>query len=94
MEKDKDQRKVAIFLHYLGPDSLPIFSSFNIEMDTVILQDVIDKLEEFCSPKKNIAMERHNFFTRKQIIGESIKNLLQILKIKANHVNLERCKVA
>lgn len=66
LEKQSDQRKVDLLLHHLGPESLSIFNSFNEDIDTVKYDDLIAKWTNYFVPKKNIAMERHKFFSRKQ----------------------------
>ena len=81
LQDEPNDKQVAILLHHLGPDVFPIFKSFNVDMDTVLLSDLIQLFNNYFLPKKNIAVERNNFFTRKQSPGETIDEFLTDLKI-------------
>ena len=59
-------------MHYSGEDIMPIFFSFNVSLETITYETLVDKFDEYFSPKKNIAVERHNFFKRKQESNETI----------------------
>lgn len=73
LEKEEDDRKIAILLYNLGEKSLEIFNSFNLnKADQSNYTTVITKFEGYFSPQKNITIERHKFLTRKQLPGESI----------------------
>lgn len=80
LDSQPDQRKVALLLHHMGPESLEIFNSFNLDLDTVTFNELVEKLKSYFLPKVNIAMERHKFFTRTQQIGESIDVYVTALK--------------
>lgn len=80
LETQSDQRKVALLLHHMGPDSLEIFNSFNLDLDTVKFDELVSELKAYFLPKVNIAMERHKFFTRTQQMGESIHEYVTALK--------------
>lgn len=80
LDTQTDQRKVALLLHHMGPDSLEVFNSFNMDLDTVRFEELVSKLETYFLPKVNIAMERHKFFTRTQQAGESIDEYVTSLK--------------
>lgn len=49
-----------------------LYNTFNLPV-TVKVNEVIEKFEEYCNPRKNIVYERFNFFnarqTPDQIIG-------------------------
>ncbi|KAJ8049448.1 hypothetical protein HOLleu_02204 [Holothuria leucospilota] len=47
------------------------------------LDIVMDKFQNYCTPKKNITYERHKFFTCIQKPGESIDQYLTILRTKS-----------
>lgn len=59
LDKEPDSRKVALLIHHLGEEAMPIFTSFGMDIDTVKYKEVYDKFEAYFTPKKNIAMERH-----------------------------------
>ncbi|XP_055388193.1 uncharacterized protein LOC129616589 [Condylostylus longicornis] len=77
---ESDTRKVAMFLHSLGPDAIPVFNSFGLNLETTKYDEIVKKFDEYCSPKKNIAMERHKFFTRTQQPGETVTEFITNLK--------------
>lgn len=72
LDTEADKRKVALLLHYMGSESLPIFNSFNVDISDVKYSDLLTKFEKYFTPKVNLAMERHAFFTRRQGSEESI----------------------
>lgn len=80
LESQPDQRKVALLLHHLGGNSLDIFNSFNEDVDVITYNELVIKLENYFTPKVNIAMERHNFFTCKQQNGQTIDEYVTVLK--------------
>lgn len=80
LEGEEDKRKVAIFLHCLGTEALPILMAFNVDIDSIKYVELVKKFEDYFSPKKNIAIERHAFFTRKQAMDESIEEYLTVLQ--------------
>lgn len=75
-----DQRKVALLLHLLGPEVIPIFQSFNIKVESSKLPDIVKLFENFFSPKKNTSLERQKFLSRKQKPGESLDSFITDLK--------------
>lgn len=80
LESQEDKRRVAILLHHMGPESLQIFSSFNVNEDVVKYDDLVKKFDDYFLPRINIAVERHKFFTRKQKQHESIEEYITVLK--------------
>lgn len=78
LETQQDQRKVALLLHHIGCGD--IVNSFNIDIDTIMYKVLWEKFEKYFVPKKNTAMERHMFFTRKQAIGETITQYSTVLQ--------------
>lgn len=80
LEAQPDSRKVALLLHYMGPDSLDIFNSFNEDLDKVTYNALVQKLDDYFLPKVNIIMERYSFFSRRQGPDESIDEFVTSLK--------------
>ena len=66
MEAEPDKRKVALLLHLMGPDSLQIFNSFDMDINVVKYVDLVAKFKTHFIPKLNISMVRHAFFCRRQ----------------------------
>lgn len=84
----KDDRKVALLLHFLGPEVVPIYQSFGLDRVTARLTDVISKFEGYFAPKKNLAIERHKFLSRRQLNNESLEAFLTDLKNLASSCEL------
>ncbi|XP_055856265.1 uncharacterized protein K02A2.6-like [Episyrphus balteatus] len=80
LEEQTDSRKVALLLHYMGPDSLDIFNSFNEDLDKITYDALVKKLDAYFLPKVNIVMERYSFFSRRQGPDESIDEFVTSLK--------------
>lgn len=80
LESAENSRKVAIFLHYVGPEALSIFNSFGLDMDDCNFEGLVKQYEQHCKPKKNLTVERHNFLTRTQKVNENIEEFLTDLK--------------
>ncbi|XP_008179138.1 uncharacterized protein K02A2.6-like [Acyrthosiphon pisum] len=81
----EEKRKIALMLHCLGSEILPIYNSFefNKANDAAKYDAVICKFDEYFIPKKNIVYEQHMFFTRDQKTGESIDEYVKELRLLA-----------
>ena len=44
----------------------------------------MEKFERYCNPRKNLTFERHSFFSRNQLEGESIDAYVTDLRNKAS----------
>lgn len=82
----KDEKiQIAQLLHYIGEEGFNIYNTFTYESD----EDrnkvcvVIKKFDNHFLPKRNLSYERFKFFTRKQLINESIEQFVTDLKNKA-----------
>ncbi|XP_055841107.1 uncharacterized protein LOC129908549 [Episyrphus balteatus] len=42
LDSQSDQRKVALLLHHMGPDSLEVFYSFNLDIDAVEFTELVE----------------------------------------------------
>lgn len=80
LEEVEDKRKVAILLSNIGNDSMNIFYSFDIDMDKISYEDLVQKSEQYFMPKVNYTMERHKLFNRKQRDSEDIATYVTDLK--------------
>ena len=72
---DKKPAKVqsSTLLTVAGEEAPEIFNIFSLsDEDKVKIDVVIKKFEEYCTPKKNVAYERHVFNTRAQGATEGI----------------------
>ncbi|KAB0794830.1 hypothetical protein PPYR_11669 [Photinus pyralis] len=79
LEREENGRKVALLLHHMGPEALEIFNSFDVNIDSVTYDNLISKFEKHFTPKTNISIERHKFFTRRQLEGESLEEFVTAL---------------
>lgn len=80
LEDESDSRKVALLLHHLGNDIIPIFTAFNVDLDTVSFASLFKKFGDYFSPKKNITYERFKLFSRKQSVGETLNEFVTSLQ--------------
>ncbi|GFX52842.1 transposon Ty3-G Gag-Pol polyprotein [Trichonephila clavipes] len=56
-----DKIKIAILLNLLGSEGLEIYNTFKLE-SKVNFSEVLQKFEEYCSPRHNVVYERYKFF--------------------------------
>ncbi|KAJ8017554.1 hypothetical protein HOLleu_44951 [Holothuria leucospilota] len=81
--------KTSLLLHVIGEEALDIYNTFTFTNDAegnptnMNLDIVMDKFQNYCTPKKNITYERHKFFTCIQKPGESIDHYLTELRTKS-----------
>ncbi|KAF0710957.1 Uncharacterized protein FWK35_00037749, partial [Aphis craccivora] len=62
---------VARLLNLIGSDGVKIYRTFNIDPKEETVNVIFDKLEEYCTPKRNEVMEHYKFFMRKQESSET-----------------------
>ena len=81
-----DEVKYATLLHFAGPEALEIYNTFTwtVEGDKKNISKILEKFEEYCTPRKNITWERHIFNTKVQQPGESIDHYATDLRKKAS----------
>lgn len=80
-KKDK-KVQVNILLHIIGEKCREVYEQFNEEIQTV--DQLLKKFDDFFIPKKNLAVERHRFFTRNQKDLESTEQyVFELNKIAA-----------
>ncbi|VEN49188.1 unnamed protein product, partial [Callosobruchus maculatus] len=82
--------QVAQLLHYIGDEGFKIFTSFKLEEeDKYKLAPVLSKFEEHFLGKENVAYERYQFFTYRQLDGQTTEDFIVQLKNKASRCKLE-----
>ena len=81
----KDEKlQTSLLLHVIGDTALDIYNTFTFDRgDELKLGKVLQKFEEYCTPKKNVTYERHRFFTRSQNEGETIDQYVTELRSRA-----------
>ncbi|KAK9301887.1 hypothetical protein QLX08_005885 [Tetragonisca angustula] len=87
LDKEPDSRKVALLIYHLGEEAMPIFTSFEMGIVTVNSKDMIN-----LRPKKDIAIEKHTFFTRKQREGQTLEDFVTALKNLSISCKLEKLR--
>ena len=87
--KDKSEdEKVAVFMCTIGRRGQDIRETFEFEMDKdgediVTVRMLFQKFEQYCTPRKNLIVERHRFLTRNQEQSETIDQYVTELKTLA-----------
>ncbi|XP_070550519.1 uncharacterized protein [Ptychodera flava] len=77
-----EKNQCSIFLHVVGDEALEAYNTFTFTnaADKEKIQVLYEKFEEYCSPRKNVTLERHKFFTCSQGPDESIDHYVTELK--------------
>ena len=83
-EKDKksDLVKSSILLTCIGKKGQEIYNTFSFDNvdDNMKFNIIIEKFDEYCSPRKNITFQRYKFFTCRQKEGQSFDQFVTELK--------------
>ena len=91
-ERTKAQ-KAAIFLHVAGQEAIDVFNTFQLTNEQREDYDVIvQKFEEYCSPKRNETYERYVFRTRLQLEDEPFEQFLRDVLLKSQYCNFGELK--
>lgn len=88
--KDKTDEYKLKLLHYLiGEKGREVCQTLGVgtNVEGLLIEEVITKLDGFCDPKKNETVERHNFFTRNQGQEESLDKHVTELRTLAATCN-------
>lgn len=76
-----DEQKVAVFLNLIGDAGLELFNSFDLTEDQKkSLDEIKNRFEAHCAPKKNIIFERFLFNCLSQKEGQSFDSFLTELR--------------
>lgn len=82
--KDKlaENVRAAILLNLIGEEALEVFNTFTFEAPKSETKedDVMEKFESYCNPRKNLIFEQSKFFTHSQAEGEPYDHFLTTLK--------------
>ncbi|KAL4710396.1 hypothetical protein ACJJTC_008798 [Scirpophaga incertulas] len=84
-----DEGKIALFLHCLGEECLPIYNNFEFteEQPQTVYQNVVTKFDEYFMPMCNETMARHLFFKRKMRESETLDEYITVLRTMAKDCN-------
>ena len=80
IEKPEPQR-VATLLSIIGYEALIVYNAFDWSHDEQkTVQNVLQRFENYCMPKKNVTYERFVFLSRKQKQNENINDYIVALR--------------
>ena len=86
-EKDEPV-KTAIMLHTVGEDALEVYNTLNVETagdDEPTLDEIMDAFRSYCTPKKNIVFERHQFWFHSVPEGLAVDKFVTELRQKCKN---------
>ena len=86
-EKDEPV-KTAIMLHTVGEDALEVYNTLNVETagdDEPTLDEIMDAFRSYCTPKKNIVFERHQFWSHSMPEGLAVDKFVTELRQKCKN---------
>ena len=94
--KSKEVQSMTL-LHVIGQEAVEVYNTFqwtgqecdDCDTDIHSVKCLLLKFENYCLPRKNVTVERHVFFSRKQGEGESFDNFITDLKLKAKSCEFE-----
>ena len=82
--------QLAILLHVIGDDALSIYNTFVFsETEKGKIKPAIKKLEDYCSPRKNVVFERYQFGNHHNRRVRQLTHLLQCCDTRQSLVHLE-----
>ncbi|XP_074036721.1 uncharacterized protein [Leptinotarsa decemlineata] len=84
IDKKEEDVQCAQFLQYIGDEGIRIFNTFKFKKEEQNrIKPLIREFDNFFQPQTNLVYERHKFFTRRQMEGESLQQFITDLKNKA-----------
>lgn len=92
---DKKEREVqtSILLHVIGEKCRDVYEQFPEETSaTTSVESLLKKFDGFFTPKKNLTIERHKFFTRNQQEHETVDQYAFDLNKLATSCEFEKLK--
>ena len=89
-----DAVKTSRLLTAIGDKARDVYFTFTFddEDDNMKLKKVIEKFDEYMSPKKNITYMRFKFFSYNQLDGQSIDEYVTELKSRSEHCEFGELK--
>ena len=69
-------------MYCTGQKGREIYKKFTFDSadDEMKLEPVLNKLSEYCNPRKKVTFLRHKFFTYRQLEGQSFHDFITELK--------------
>ena len=89
-DEKSDEKKVAMLLTIAGESAIDIFNTFSLTAaEKKDLKVVLEKFDNYCSPRKNEVYERYVFRCRNQKEGEQFDQFVTDIRLKARTCNFE-----
>ena len=91
---EKDEKfQTSMLPHVIGDAALELYNTFVFaEGESMKLEKVLNKYEEYCMPKRNLTYERRRFFTRSQLVHESVDQYATELRSRAQSCEFSMLK--
>ena len=89
----KDEEvKIAILLHTVGEEALEVYNTLAIvaEGEEVTMEEVLTAFRDYCSPRKNIVFERHQFWSHTMSSGILVDRFITELRQKSKDCEFGR----
>ena len=61
-KKKDDTVKIAILLNFPSVDTIEVFNTFQFPDSNEKVDKVLEQFEQYCNPRRNIVLERHQFW--------------------------------
>ena len=86
-KNDKSDAIKSSILTCVGKKGREVYNTFTFatDQDKMKFTKIIEKMDEFCTPRKNITFSRYKFFTCRQKEGESFDDFVTNLKKLSQH---------
>ena len=93
-DKKDESIKANILLHLLGEEALAVYNGFIWEADEDKLKtvEIFKKFENYCTPRTNVALERHKFYSRVQHVQESFDSFFIAICTQASSCEFSTLK--
>ena len=93
LEKNGKVQEMTL-LHVAGSEALEVYktSQWDEDDDSTGVDNIMEKFERYCNPRENITFERHSYFSRNQLEGESIDACVTDLRNKATRCEFGELK--
>ena len=88
-DEKSDEKKVAMLLTIAGESAIDIFNTFSLTAAEKDLKVVLEKFDNYCSPRKNEVYERYVFRCRNQKEGEQFDQFVTDIRLKARTCNFD-----
>ncbi|XP_030745261.1 uncharacterized protein K02A2.6-like [Sitophilus oryzae] len=89
-EKD-DKMKIALLLNLMGEEGIEVYNTLKLtELQRANFQTVLNELENYMTPKKNVVYERFLFYSRKQEDEETFDHFYTELKKLSKNCEFEQ----